>query len=232
MARPTSKSGLYSQQSGERLPLQGETDGQRAYRVAQFDMHLESDNLFVVFKDGWHATEFGTEGPGREWQWSRKDGILSFRNPKRDVRFYLQLDQPVPNALSEPQQVDIRLGDLVLERFALPGGGSELRRIDISAGQLGAAETVDLTIATDKTFVPASVPALKSSDPRARRPRVPSVCRRAIAPSTSVFTILHASRLTGPHRPSKGTRASTLRSCAERRLTMGLMPDWDDGISL
>lgn len=156
--------GLFSQASGERLPLSGDTTGQRSYQVASFDMRLQSDNLFVVFRDGWHETEVG-EASGPEWQWSKKDATLSFRNPERDVRVYLQLDQPAA-AFPEPQRVEVRAGSEVVDRFSLPGGRMELRRIQIPAGQLGTEETVELTISVDRTFVPASVPALRSTDTR------------------------------------------------------------------
>ena len=141
------------------------TDGQRSYRVAAFDMRLESDP-FVVFADGWHETEVAAEGAGREWQWSRKDATLSFRNPKRGIRLYLQTDQPISGLFSEPQQVEARIGQTVVDRFQLPPGGGELRRMDLSPEQLGSGDTVELTISVDKTFVPAAVPALKSTDSR------------------------------------------------------------------
>jgi len=157
--------GLYSPATGDRLPLAGETDGQRAYRVATFTLRLQSDNIFVVFRDGWHETEIGEEGSGIEWQWSKKDATLSFRNPKRDVLFYLEADQPV-SAFSDPQRVEVRLGPDVVDSFPLSAGQRELRRIEIASGQLGAAETVEMTVSVDKTFVPAAVPALRSTDPR------------------------------------------------------------------
>jgi len=158
--------GLYSPQTGERLPLSGQADGQRAYQVAIFDLRLESDELFVVFQGGWHETEVGGEGPGREWQWSRKDATLSFRNPQRDVLFYLQADQPVAAAFAQPQRVDIRLGDEVIDSFSLPAGPIDVRRIDLPGSRLGTADTVEVTISVDKTFVPADVPGLGSSDTR------------------------------------------------------------------
>lgn len=158
--------GLFSPATGERLPLGGDTEGQRSYHVATFDMRLATDNLIVVFRDGWHETEVTPEGSGLEWQWSRKNATLSFRNPKRDVRFYLQLDQPVTVAFTEPQRVEMRIGDTVVDRFELAPGGNQLRRFDLPAAQLGSAETVEMTISVDKTFVPASVPALTSTDPR------------------------------------------------------------------
>jgi hypothetical protein len=157
--------GIFSPTSGARLPLVGETAGQRSYRVAAFDMRLQSDNLFVVFRDGWHETEVASAGSGIEWQWSKKEAALSFRNPKRDVQVYLQMDQPVA-AFAEPQRVEVRAGPVVVDRFSLAYGGMEVRRIQIPAGHLGTAETVELTVSVDRTFVPALVPAAKSNDSR------------------------------------------------------------------
>ena len=157
--------GLFSPTTGDRLPLAGETSGQRSYRVAIFDMRLPSDNFLVVFSDGWYETEVGSEPSGLEWQWSKKSATLTFRNPRRDVHLYLQLDQPAA-ALPDPQRVEVRAGSAVVDSFSLPAGGMELRRMQISASQLGTGETVELTISVDRTFVPALVPALKSNNSR------------------------------------------------------------------
>src|SRR5687767_988876 len=153
--------GVYSRASGDRLPLAAQTVGQRSYRLATFTMRLQSDNIFVVFRDGWHETEMGEEGSGLEWQWSKKDATLSFRNPKADVLFYLEADQPVA-AFPAPQRVEIRLGPEVVDTFTLGSGQRELRRVAIGAAQLGTAENVEMTVSVDRTFVPAAVPALRS----------------------------------------------------------------------
>jgi hypothetical protein len=157
--------GLFSPESGERVPMAGTTSGQRSYEVATLDLHLESDSVFVVFRDGWHDTEIA-EGAGREWQWTRQNATLSFRNPKRNIRFFLQADQPAPAAFDEPQEVEIRIGETVVERFAMAPDADEVQRIDIPAVVLGSGETVDIVISVDRTFVPAAVAALKSTDPR------------------------------------------------------------------
>ena len=170
--------GVFSPKTGDRLPLAGNTAGQRAYQVAAFDMRLQSDNLFVVFRDGWYDTEVGSEGSAIEWQWSKREATLSFRNPKRDVQVYMQLDQPVA-ALTEPQRVEVRAGPAVVDSFSLASGRMELRRIQIPASQMGTAETVELTLSVDRTFVPASVPAAKSNDPRELGIRVFRVFVRA-----------------------------------------------------
>jgi hypothetical protein len=157
--------GLFSRESGARLPLNGQTEGMRAYRVATFNLRLQSDNVYVVFNNGWHETEVGEEASGLEWQWAKREATLSFRNPKRDATFFLQLDQPV-KAFPEPQRVELRLGPAVIDSFLLPPGQRELKRVNISAAQFGDAETVEMTIAVDKTFVPATIPELRSTDPR------------------------------------------------------------------
>lgn len=156
--------GLYSPKTGERVALAGETTGDRAVRVASFAIRLASDANFVVFKSGWYDAE-ATEGTGNGWQWSKKLGTVSFRNPKRDTLLMVQLDQPVM-AFPEPQQVEIRTGQAVVDSFPLPAGHPELRRISLTPQQLGDGETVELSIGVDKTFVPASVPQLKSLDSR------------------------------------------------------------------
>ena len=157
--------GLFSRENGTRLPLGGDDRGMRSYQVATFNLRLQSDNVFVIFNTGWHETEIGDETSGLEWQWSRREATLSFRNPRRDATFFLQLDQPV-DALPEPQQVELRIGQAVLDRFALPPGTRELRRIPISAAQFGSTDTVEMVIAADQTFVPATIPELRSSDSR------------------------------------------------------------------
>ncbi len=60
----------------------------------------------VVAGDGWYDAETG-EGPGRQWHWSRKEGRLSFRNPKTPVTLYLEINQPV-TSLPASQAVEVR----------------------------------------------------------------------------------------------------------------------------
>lgn len=157
--------GLVSAATGDRLPLAGDSPGQRSYHVATFDLRLPSENRLVAYAEGWHAAETANTTEGLEWHWSMGEAALSFSNPGRDVQFYLELDQPAA-AFADAQQVRVLLGAEIVDEFALPSGPMELRRMTIPASALGTADTVNLTIAVDQTFVPASVPALASSDSR------------------------------------------------------------------
>jgi hypothetical protein len=157
--------GLYSPRSGARVPMSGQTRGQREYQVATFNLHTQTDNLYVVFKDGWHQTEVAEDASGVEWQWSKKTATLAFRNPMRDVLLYFQCDQPV-QGLGTPQQVELRIGPAVIDSFALAPGQRELRRVNLTSAQLGNSEAVEIIIAVDRTFVPANMTQLKSTDAR------------------------------------------------------------------
>ena len=157
--------GIYSRRSGARVPMAGRPKGQREYQVASFNLHPQTDNLYVVFKDGWHETEVAEEASGLEWQWSKKTATLAFRNPMRDVLFYFLCDQPV-KVLGAPQQVELRIGPTVIDSFALPAGPRELRKVNLTGAQLGNGETVEVTVAVDRTFVPATTTQLKSTDSR------------------------------------------------------------------
>ena len=157
--------GLFSPKTGQRLPMTGQTRGQRSYEVAKFDLELQSANQFVVFKQGWHPAEVADDQIGTEWQWSKKEATLTFRNPKKDVLFYLELDRPAA-PFPEPQQVEIRVGEEVVDHFALGSHEHQLRKFPLSSAQLGTADTVEMRIVVDRTFTPANVPSMSSRDPR------------------------------------------------------------------
>jgi len=156
--------GLYSQASNSRLPLAGENNGQRAYIVGKLELLPQTENVFVMFKDGWHPAETPPDNAAVEWQWTKKEATLSVRNPKKDVTFYLHLDQP--GLFPEPQQVTVTLGDQVIDSFTIQPKQELIRKPVITAAQLGTADVVDLKIKVDKTYVPAVVTNGASRDPR------------------------------------------------------------------
>jgi hypothetical protein len=157
--------GLYLPSSEERLPIAGDLFERRAVSVGSFNLTDPDDPYPVSFREGWHSPE-SARTSGLEWRWSMKSGRLSFPNPRRDVVLVIQADQPAPAFLEEPQQIQVKLGDSVVDTFRLATGPAELRRIALTQSQLGDGQTVDLAVVSDKTFVPASVAALKSGDTR------------------------------------------------------------------
>ena len=156
--------GLYSTTSQKRLPLAGEDTGQRAYKVARIQLQPQTENVFTVFKDGWHPAEVAEHNATVEWQWTKKDATLSFKNPKKDCLFYLDVDNP-GSVFNEAQQVQVSLGGQVVDQFTLEPKQPELRKIALKAAQLGSGDVVELVISVDKTYVPAVI-TTSSKDPR------------------------------------------------------------------
>jgi hypothetical protein len=161
----TVRMGLYSTQDGRRLPLSGEAPEQRSYKVATIDLVPRPEEGFIVFKDGWHAAEVAHDNPAVEWQWSRRQATLSFRNPRRDAVLYLHLDGR-PDLVGRPQQVTLRIGEAVVDTFEVATREEIVRKVPIAAAQFGEGEAVDLGIEVSETFVPARIPAADSRDSR------------------------------------------------------------------
>ena len=158
--------GLYSPGSNERLKLSNEDRGDRSYKVVDFELLPQTENIFVIFKDGWHPAEVVAEGSGRtEWQWTKKEATIAFRNPKRDVVLVLQVDNPAsgPNAA---QQVTAQIGDQAIATIPLSATAAQVLKFPITAAQLGTGEMVEIKFTADKTFVPALEASMKSGDPR------------------------------------------------------------------
>ncbi len=156
--------GLYSNASDTRLPLAGTVHDRRSYVVGKLDLLKRTEGIFVMFKEGWHAAETPPDNPAVEWQWTRKESTLSLRNPKKDVMFYLHLDSP--GLFSEPQQVNVTIGDQTIDSFVLEPKKELIRKPTITAAQLGTADVVDIRISVDKSYVPAVITSGANRDPR------------------------------------------------------------------
>jgi len=156
--------GLHSTVTQKRLTLAGQDAGQRAYKVARIQLQPQTENVFTVFKDGWHPAEVAEHNSTVEWQWTKKDATLSFKNPKKDCVFYLDVDNP-GSVFNEAQQVQVKLGGDVIDQFTLQPKQPQLRRIPLKAAQLGSADVAEIVISVDKTYVPAVINT-GSKDPR------------------------------------------------------------------
>ncbi len=157
--------GLYSARTNRRLPLGGGEDvGQNAVKVATIQLLPQTENVFTLFQDGWHPAEVDAD-PSVGWQWTKKSAALTFKNPKTDVVFYFDVDNP-GKPFNEPQQVTISVGGQAVTELTVSPGERTLHKIPITAAQLGDGEMTDMLIDVDKAFVPALMPEANSKDPR------------------------------------------------------------------
>jgi hypothetical protein len=157
--------GLYDPSTTSRLRLNQPDRGDRSYQVGELELLPQTDNVFLIFKDGWHPAEVAPDNPGVEWQWTKKEATLAFRNPKRDSTLFLQVDNPgvAPGAA---RQIEIRIGDQVIATTPVDAKEAPVHKIPLSVAQLGSGDMVEVRLLADTTFVPALEPAAKSSDTR------------------------------------------------------------------
>jgi hypothetical protein len=156
--------GLYRPGTNERLPLTGDMLGPREYRAARLQLQPQFDSVLVVFRDGWHPAEAAPDNPALEWQWSRKESTISFRNPRQNAVLYLHYDGQ-PALFDVPQTVLVQLHGETVDSFPVTNSQDEIRRIPIQAVQFGTEDLVEIRFVVDKTFVPALV-TKGSRDPR------------------------------------------------------------------
>lgn len=145
--------GLYNQQTGNRLPLKAEEVSRKEYLVTKFQLQPQSENIFLIYKDGWHLTEVATDNAASEWQWTKKTATISFKNPKKDSTLYLEYDART-DLFTPPQQVTIRIGNETVATFAADSRDRKLLTFPISAAQLGSGDMTELVLDIDRTFGP------------------------------------------------------------------------------
>jgi len=163
LGEATVRIGLYKPPNGPRLPLAGldpadRSNPNREYRVGTLQILPSSDNLLVIYKSGWNQDEYANDNPSNSWRWTQKLATVNFRNPKKDITLFLEYDARSDAFADRPQQVTLYSGDQAVTSFAADSTTKTLRRIPISAAQLGGGDMAELRLQVDKTFVPASLP--------------------------------------------------------------------------
>lgn len=134
--------------------LSGDHVGQHAYKVARFELAPQTENVFSVFKDGWHQAEVAEHDTFVEWQWTKQDAVLAFRNPKKTATLYLDADSP--GSPYDSQEVKVFLGQQEVDAFTLTPKDRVMRKIALPADAMGTGEMSEVRVSVDKTFTPAN----------------------------------------------------------------------------
>jgi hypothetical protein len=147
--------GLYDQKTTNRLTLNAQQVGRKEYLVTKFQLQPQSENIFLIYKDGWHPAEVATDNAASEWQWTKKTSTISFKNPKKDSTFYLEFDART-DLFTPPQQVTIRIGPATIATFTADNRDRKLYTFPITAAQLGTGDMTEIVLDLDRTFSPGS----------------------------------------------------------------------------
>jgi hypothetical protein len=152
--------GLYRDQ--ERLPLQSSDPAKsdatnRAYRVGTLQLLPSSENVFLMFRNGWHPAEFDANEPTLTWQWTQKQAVFTFKNPKKDATFYMEFDARSDVFPDKKQVVTVWAGDQQVASIEATSSMRTLQKVPVTAAQLGNNDIAEMRIDVDKTFVPAKL---------------------------------------------------------------------------
>jgi hypothetical protein len=155
--------GLYDPRGGRRVALLGDDAGRRSYRVGAIELLPQTENIFLVFKEGWYGPEADLASPGYERTWTRQEAVVSFKNPRKDVLVYLEAETCL-SCFAAPPTLTVSVGQA---GATLPlGSPRTLRaRMRARAEDLGPEEWVDLRLRMSEAFVPSRlVPPLNDDD--------------------------------------------------------------------
>ncbi len=145
--------GLYNPSGGKRLSLDAPEVSRHEYLTGKITLLPQSENIFLIYdiNKGWHSAEVDSTDPTREWQWTRKEAVISLTNPKRDATFYLEWDART-DLFNPPQQVVVKVGGQPVGTFAAASKDRTLTTFPITAAQFGADNMSEITIEVDRTF--------------------------------------------------------------------------------
>jgi len=145
--------GLAPVGKGERVMLKGEDAGLREFKVAKIELLPQTENIFLVYKEGWHNPESSPQNPSLERTWTKKDALISFKNPKKDVVVYLEADTNT-KAFDAPPVLTLAVNNKTGVTVPIQNSEVFTRKTRIKAADLGQDEWVDLRLSMNQSFVP------------------------------------------------------------------------------
>lgn len=129
--------------AGDRGPLM--------HTVATLEVLPQVDNIFLVYKEGWHTPESAPENPALELAWTKKDAVVAFKNPKKDIVIYLEADTD-SKAFARPPVLTLTIGTTTVATIPVKTKAVFLKKIQVKAANLGGEEWVDLHLVMNGSF--------------------------------------------------------------------------------
>jgi hypothetical protein len=157
--------GLYTAGKGQRIAMKGEDLGMRSYKAGSIELLPQTDSIFLVYKEGWHNPEPHPDNPQVERTWTKKEALLSFKNPKSDVVIYLEAATS-PKFFQQSPVLNLTVGGKVGVTLPIENSEVFLKRIQVKAADLGDGDFVDLKLAMNESFVPNKLNPPMNTDDR------------------------------------------------------------------
>jgi hypothetical protein len=147
--------GLYNTSTGKRLSLNAAETSRQEYAITKLTLLPQSENIFLIYRDGWHPQEIDANDPTSEWQWTKQNATIAFRNPRKDATLYLEYEAR-PDFFTPPQQVTVTAGGQPIATFPADSSVRTLKMFPLTAAQLGDGDMAEIGLNLDRTFRPRS----------------------------------------------------------------------------
>ncbi len=132
--------------------------------VGEIELLPQVENIFLVYKDGWHSPESSAQNPGQERTWTTKEALVAFKNPKKDILIYLEADTNV-KAFDAPPVLTVAVAGKTGVNVPIADSEIFMKKVRVKAADLGTEEWVDLRLSMNQSFVP-KVKNLNAMDDR------------------------------------------------------------------
>ncbi len=112
------------------------------------------DTPEILYEEGWYNLETNPDSFLKQWRWISKKAKCIIDNPHRDA--LLIIKGGVNKGALKDQKVIFMINDLILDEFIAEDSYFE-KTYNIEKERLGEGDEFYLTLATDKSFVPAEI---------------------------------------------------------------------------
>ena len=148
--------GIYSPTKGQRIEMEAKPYGNRSYEMGTLLVEIPPQEPVVQYTSGWYDPESEPNDVGRSWRWTKKEAIMKVKNPNTDALLYLKVDG-VPERFPEAQKLTVSVDGHEIETFSISSNQPVMKKYDVPKSMLGNEKMVDVKLAVDKSFIPASV---------------------------------------------------------------------------
>lgn len=147
--------GIYSPSKGERVTLEAKPFGNRSYDMGTLLIEIPPQAPSIQYSTGWYDPETDPAEISTNWRWMKKEATIKAKNPMDDSLLYLKF-AGVPERFTDGQKLSVFVGGHEVETLPIESNMPVIKKYNIDKDALGQDKQVEIKLAVDKTFSPAS----------------------------------------------------------------------------
>ncbi|MBN1549996.1 hypothetical protein JW979_00945 [bacterium] len=151
--------GVYQPDDDTRFFLEATPAVRDKYKVGEITVYPPRNpedlpEAKIEFGEGWHNAEFNTADKSK-WRWMAGKAVCRLKNPHRNAELFLRGWIPTED-LGQPSNITILINGEPFRTYENYKGNFDILE-SISQSMFNDQDMIELTIETDKTYVPAEI---------------------------------------------------------------------------